>query len=260
MHGFAVDEHGKKMSKSIGNVTIPADIIKKHNIDTLRWWVAKHGGNMVISVKPDHFDESAEDIQTIRKILRYFIGYADQMLKSHDIHVNPERLTPLDIYSLNELFEFDRRAQKMSTEYRFQMCIATILNYTISHLSAFYLDKTKDRLYLNAKCENVEVFKVLSAHFHTLCKHLWPIAPHLVEEVWSYFDSSQPFYNSKFHVPDTYENAEFNEVMTIADKLFGIFKTKSKGVTWNFRVKIWCDEKTMNQLHVRIAPSPPHYF
>lgn len=239
------------MSKSIGNVTVPKDIIDNHNIDTLRWWVAAHTvGSGSISVKPHLIDQSAEGIQKIRKILRYLVGYADQMPKAHEFEITGNKLTPLDVYSLNTLVEFDRRAKQLAADYRFPLYVNNIAEYVFNDLSATYLDMTKDRLYLNVRHESDVILKIFFAHFHTLCKHLWPIAPHLVEEVWSYYDSNKPFYESTFHVPDSFENREFNEAMSVASKLIGLFRTNLKKSTWNYRLQICCDEKSLDQLHV----------
>lgn len=251
MHGFAVDDKGKKMSKSVGNVTVPKDIIDNHNIDTLRWWVASHTvGSGSISVKPHLFEQSAELIQKTRKILRYLVGYAEQMPKSLEFQINGAKLTPIDIHSLNNLVKFDRRGKQLANEYRFSLYVNNITDYVINDLSATYLDMTKDRLYLNGRDGNDEILKIFLVNFHTLCKHLWPITPHLVEEVWSYYDANKPFYESTYHVSDSFENIEFDEAMSIAHKLIGLFRTDLKKSTWCYRVEVWCDDKSLNELHV----------
>lgn len=252
MHGFAVDEKGKKMSKSLGNVIHPADMIAAHSMDTLRWWVAAHTvGAGPISVKPQLIDDSAELLAKIRKILRYLVGYADKMPKSPDFDIASDRLTPLDVHSLNALVTFDRRAQQLATDYRFPAYTLHIGDFVFNALSATYLHMTKDRLYLNDCRENGEIFKIFFAHFHTVCKHLWPIVPHLVEEVWSHYDAQRPFYASPFRVPDTFANAEFDEAMAVASTLIALFRANIKKDTWHYRAQVWCDEKAMGELQVR---------
>lgn len=111
-HGFVVDENGRKMSKSIGNVAHPKDIINEYGIDTLRHWVASHVVNQsAVSVKPHLIKHSAEKITGFRKLWKFMLGYieglADDGIES--IVVDYDKLSALDKWCLNALAQSHER-------------------------------------------------------------------------------------------------------------------------------------------------------
>lgn len=256
MHGFTVDENGTKMSKSLGNVIHPNEIIESHNIDALRWWVASHlVGQASIAVKPRLLGESAKAVQEIRKLLRYMVGFVDKMpsaesISSNGYHIDYDKLTPLDKYILNSLSKFDQLTQSLSAEYRFPMYINNINKYVNDDLSAFYVDIIKDKLYVGSPKDYNSVLGVLLAQFCIVNKVLWPIVPHLVEESWSYYSKNHPFYAFSFPVPTEWQNTEFDDVMKLCKDLVGIIRENINKTTWYFDVIISAGEEQIEKLQV----------
>lgn len=104
-HGFTVDEKGIKMSKSIGNVISPKDIITEHYVDAFRWWVASHAiQRSKIPVKSQLLAQAAENVARIRIILKFLLAYVPSATTEVDqIEFNFDKLTALDKYILNSL-------------------------------------------------------------------------------------------------------------------------------------------------------------
>lgn len=189
VHGFAVDENGLKMSKSLGNVIVPGDIIEQYGVDTLRWWVAHHATQHTsIPVGQTTLQGSAECVQKIRATLKYLVGCLgsrSEQTISTDIDLNQLRV--MDKHFLNTLYEFQKEVQKSYDSHHYNRAAATILNFVTNDLSAFYLHLIKDRLYCGTETEYSILQQVLYTAFMVLNKALWPITPHLVEECWSYY-------------------------------------------------------------------------
>lgn len=259
VHGFVVDENGMKMSKSVGNVTNPKDIIDEFNVDTLRWWVAGHlVGQSQVPVKQHLFEDASAAILKIRKVLRYLVGYMekcepiDDAKKGHAFNINMDKLPPLDVYMLNSLAKFEKRAQLLAAEYRFPGYTNTITKFVNSDLSAFYIDTIKDRMYSNSTHDTKETLNVLCAQFCIVNKVLWPIVPHLVEEVWSHYCKTQSFYSRQsITVPDEWHNNQYDSVMELTKQLIGMLRENITKPSWQYDVIILGSAEQIQQLQVK---------
>lgn len=259
MHGFIVDENGLKMSKSLGNVTYPKDIIDQFNVDTLRWWVAGHlVGQTQVPVKAHLLEASSAAVSKIRRILRYLVGYmeklppVDDTKKGREFNINIDQLPPLDVYMLNSLARFEKRSHGLASNYRYPTYINNINQFVNDDLSAFYIDTMKDRMYFGLADETKESLNVLCAQFCILNKVLWPIVPHLVEEVWSYYCKSQSFYNCQPTVPAEWQNNKYDSVMELVKQLIGMFRENITKTSWCHDVIVCGSAEQVQELQVNI--------
>lgn len=98
------------MSKSKGNIVSPSDIIKQYGVDTLRWWVITSNKDASIPVKANGLQFSSELITKFRKTLKYMVGFK-RLNNGAFPNIDAERLSALDKYFLNALFELDRKVR-----------------------------------------------------------------------------------------------------------------------------------------------------
>ncbi|XP_053686142.1 isoleucine--tRNA ligase, mitochondrial [Sabethes cyaneus] len=204
VHGFAVDENGMKMSKSLGNIIQPKEIVNQYGCDTLRWWVAAHAiQNTSIPVSHKLLSSSGESVQKIRGILRFLLGVVPDL--DVETKLTESNLKLVDKYFLQQLQQLHDTVFTLYESYQYNKASASTLTFCVSTLSGFYLHLIKDRLYCGTHEQYRNLQGILGQTFETLCKILWPIVPFLVEESWSY-RAQTPFF-------------EFSQRMASANRL-----------------------------------------
>lgn len=177
------------MSKSQGNVISPSEIISIHGTDALRWWVASHATqNSQIEVSKRLLDSSTESVQKIRSVLRFILGIVENMgNKNVELNITEcIELATLDRAMLYKMHIFDDQMTSLYGSYQFNRAATNILNFVTNDLSASYMHLIKDRLYCDSKDNYLKLQQVFYVIYSVLSKHLYPIVPFLVEEVWSY--------------------------------------------------------------------------
>ena len=153
-HGFTVDEKGRKMSKSIGNVISPAQMIEKLGVDGLRLWVASVdcSGDIVVS------DTSMSNVQEVFRKIRNTARFLLSNMYDFDINrdaIAIAEMRAIDIYALQQLYEVNRTVVRAFAEHEYSAVFHALANYCAVGLSAFYLDIVKDRLYVE-KADGLE--------------------------------------------------------------------------------------------------------
>lgn len=148
-HGYTVDDKGRKMSKSLGNVVAPQQIIDRMGTDGLRLWVASIEMQGDVVVSDALLNNVQESYRKIRNTCRFFL----QNLYDFDIEkdaIAPDALMALDTYALYELALFEQRVVKAYEQRNLTGVFHTFVDYCTGELSSFYLDIIKDRLYTDA--------------------------------------------------------------------------------------------------------------
>jgi isoleucyl-tRNA synthetase len=185
-HGFVVDGDGKKMSKSVGNVIVPEDIIKKYGADVLRLWVAAEDYRDDIRISKEILERLAEAYRRIRNTCRFLLGNLADFDPQCDC-VTPDALKAFDRYALDTLNQVIIRVRKAYEAFDFHVVFHTLYKYCTVDLSAYYLDVLKDRLYVE-KSDGLARRSAQTALHHVLSSLVRLMAPILVftaEEVWS---------------------------------------------------------------------------
>ena len=185
-HGYTVDEQGRKMSKSIGNVVAPQEIIKESGADVLRLWVLASDYKSDVSVSKNIIKQVTEVYRKIRNTARYILG------NTSDFDVNSpvayEDLQEIDKWALTRLNRLIATCTKAYDTYEFHEAYQAINQFCVVDMSQFYLDIIKDRLY-TSKPDSVErraAQTVMHEILSCLVRILAPMTCFTAEEIWSY--------------------------------------------------------------------------
>ncbi len=149
-HGFTVDEHGRKMSKSLGNVVSPQQMVERLGTDGLRLWASSidNTGDAVVS---DVLLKNVQEVlRKVRNTCRFLLSNINDFDMTTDA-VSLEKMQTVDKYALQELFEVYEEIIHAYQEYDFTRVFHVLGTYCAVNLSAFYLDIIKDRLYVEKK-------------------------------------------------------------------------------------------------------------
>ncbi|MFZ3587998.1 isoleucine--tRNA ligase [Bacillus sp. DJP31] len=186
-HGFALDEQGRKMSKSIGNVIVPSKVTNQYGADILRLWIASVDFQSDVRVSDNSFKQVSEVYRKVRNTFRFLLGNLadfDQMTNA----VSNENLREVDLYMLVKLNKLIDKVKKSYELYDFAGIYHSIHNFCTMELSSFYLDFAKDILYIESENHHDRrcIQTVLYESLLTLTKLVAPILPHTADEVWPY--------------------------------------------------------------------------
>ncbi|WP_288162712.1 isoleucine--tRNA ligase [Dubosiella newyorkensis] len=184
-HGFVMDEKGVKMSKSQWNSVAPSEITKKYGADILRLWATSVDYQADCSMGQNILKQVAENYRKVRNTFRFLMANLDNNTFNKENLVPVNELSKLNQYILVKLNEVIRASIKAYNEYRFADVVSMLTNFMTNELSAYYLDYTKDILYI----ENVDdperrqVQTVLYECLDALTRLWAPILVHTCEEI-----------------------------------------------------------------------------
>ena len=184
-HGFVMDGEGKKMSKSIGNVVTPQEIIKVYGTDILRLWAASVDYRNDTKIGDNIIKQLAEIFKKTRNTARFLLGNIFDFDPAVD-YVKYEDLKPIDKFALHKLNKVIAEITESFESYEFYKYFQALQNFATNDLSSFYLDIVKDRLYTAGKkslsrraCQTV-----LYENLQALVRVLTPVMPHQAEDIW----------------------------------------------------------------------------
>jgi isoleucyl-tRNA synthetase len=191
-HGFVVDGEGKKMSKSVGNVIQPQDLIKEYGADILRLWVSAEDYRDDIRISDEILKRLTEAYRRIRNTCRFLLGNIADFDPERDM-VPVKDMEEMDRFALDTLNRTIERCLKAYERYDFHVVFHTLHNYCTVDLSSLYLDILKDRLYCE-KTDGPLRRSAQSALYHVqsaLVRLMAPILVFTAEEVWSRFAGNE---------------------------------------------------------------------
>ena len=215
-HGFVVDGKGLKMSKSLGNVIAPEDILKKYGADILRIWVASSNYAEDLRIDYSILDQHAESYRKIRNTFRYLLGNLNDKFENIDLeNLNLESLPELEKFLLNKIYNLNERYIKYFENYDFHNLYKELLNFCTVDLSAFYFDIRKDTLY----CDSLNSEKrksciiILNILLDSLLKWFAPILSFTTEEIYQLVSKkNKSIHLEKFqNFPKKFKNEELEK-------------------------------------------------
>lgn len=180
-----MDEHGRKMSKSLGNTVAPQDIIKQYGADILRLWVGSVDSAEDQRIGPEIIKTNVDAYRKMRNTLRFMLGSLS--------HYQGEEVALADMNELEQLMlhrlaDLDIQVRDAYNAFDSKRVCSTLFNFMTLELSAFYFDVRKDSLYCDApsSIKRKSSLYVIEQLFRHLTLWLAPILPFTMEESWSY--------------------------------------------------------------------------
>ncbi|MCK4859604.1 MAG: isoleucine--tRNA ligase, partial [Candidatus Omnitrophica bacterium] len=191
-HGFVVDGEGRKMSKSLGNVISPQEIINKRGADVLRLWAASADYNEDIKISSAILDSVIQSYRRIRNTVRFLLSNLFDFNPQKD-KIDYNKLMEIDKWALLETHILLREVNKGYEKFQFHKVCQLIQNFCTVKMSTLYLDILKDRLYTFAK-DSVERRAAQTSLYQillTLTKVIAPILNFTAEEIWGYIPDAK---------------------------------------------------------------------
>jgi isoleucyl-tRNA synthetase len=224
-HGFVLDEKGHKMSKSVGNVVDPNQIINggknqqqepAYGADVLRLWVSSVDYNADVPIGQTILKQLMDARNKIRNTARFLLGNLHDFNPEIDA-VAYDDLPELDRYMLHRITEVFEEVTDAYESFQFFKFFQTVQNFCVVDLSNFYLDIAKDRLYISSanSLRRRSCQTVLQIALENLTKAIAPVLCHLAEDIWQFLPYKTP-YKSVFQsgwvtLNPSWKNADFVE-------------------------------------------------
>ena len=189
-HGYVVDGYGRKMSKSIGNVIAPEELIKKFGAEIIRLWVSSVDYHEDIRISDVILNRLVDAYRRIRNTCRFILGNLFDF--EGRLAVNPEEMLPLDRHAVDGVIQLHAQWQKAYADFEFHKVFHGLHTFCITGLSAFYLDIVKDRLYVSAadSRERRSAQTALWLILRLLLRDMAPILSFTTEEIFQLLPGS----------------------------------------------------------------------
>ncbi len=208
-HGWTLDERGRPMSKSLGNVVLPSEICEKWGADLLRLWVASQEYQADVKMSERVMTQLSEAYRKIRNTFRFALGNLFDFEPGRDALAN-EQLDEIDRWMLERTADLVKKCREWYTAYDFHRVYHAIHDYCVVDLSAFYFDVLKDRLYTKAarnrsrRSAQTAIWKISSA----LARLAAPILVFTMEEIWKHLPKTSGYAES-VHIAQFPEARDF---------------------------------------------------
>jgi isoleucyl-tRNA synthetase len=270
-HGFILDEHGRAMSKSVGNVVAPEEIIKTYGADILRLWVTTQDYSEDLRIGDNVIKQTADAYRKIRNTFRFLLGNLSDFDYEKDA-VAYEELNPIDQWAVTRLKKLVGEVTEDYNEYRFSNVFRKIYNFTNLDLSSFYFDILKDLLYTYKRDgkDRRSAQTVLNRILDALTRLIAPVLVFTSEEVWKQIAPE----GGSIHVqemPKAEDYADFSEtfremeaLIPLRDevlKAMEIARSEKKiGASLEAKVQIELKNPDLESILKKYADFMPVYF
>jgi isoleucyl-tRNA synthetase len=183
-HGFTLDEHGRKMSKSLGNVTVPQKIIAEHGADILRLWVGSVDYSDDQRIGPEIIKSITDNYRKLRNTIRWMLGSLAHFNESERVALAD--MPELERLMLHRLAELDGHVRAAYAAYEYNRVVTALTSFMTGDLSAFYFDIRKDALYCDAPSSLTRraALTVIDEIFRRVVTWLAPVLAFTCEEAW----------------------------------------------------------------------------
>lgn len=229
-HGFTVDGQGRKMSKSIGNVVSPQDVINKLGADILRLWVASTDYSSEMTVSDEILKRSADSYRRIRNTARFLLANLNGFDPATDM-VAPEKMVVLDRWAVDCAYNCQKDILAAYEAYDFHQVVQKLMKFCSIDMGSFYLDIIKDRQY-TAKKDSIARRSCQTALYlisEALVRWMAPILSFTADEIWQLlpgkrnkFVFTEEWYDCLFPLDssETMDNAYWEDIQKIRSEVY----------------------------------------
>jgi isoleucyl-tRNA synthetase len=233
-HGFTVDEHGRKMSKSLGNGIEPQDIMKTLGADILRLWIASADYSNEMSLSQEILKRNADAYRRLRNTARFLLGNLHGFDPS--VHLRPlEDMVMLDRWIVHRAWEVQQKIAAAYERYDFAEIVQALLNFCSVDLGSLYLDVTKDRLYTmgedsrGRRSAQSAMYRIAEA----FTRWIAPVLSFTADEMWQYlpgervgnvlfatwYDGLAPLPEHSLSEPAALSAADFDRLLALREQV-----------------------------------------
>ena len=259
--GFVMDGKGQKMSKSIGNVILPEDIMKQYGADIIRLWVSSVDYESDVRISDDILKQVSESYRKIRNTIRFMLSNVSDFDPETDVIAENE-LPEADKYMMANFRILVNDILDAYENYQFSDVYKKVINFITIDLSAFYLDFAKDIVYIEAtkSVKRLAMQTVMYRILKDLIRLLTPILVHTMEEAWEVLPGTNDFVQlaempEKYDVTNDFETVEswdvFFELQSSVRKALEIAKNQEIDPikkSFEARVKVYADSERYDRL------------
>jgi isoleucyl-tRNA synthetase len=213
-HGFVVDAEGRKMSKSLGNVIAPQQVMNSLGADILRLWVAAADYRQEMSVSDEILKRVSDAYRRIRNTARFLLGNLDGFDPANALP--SEQMLPFDRWAVGRAMQIQKEICTAYEDYQFMQVYQKVNNYCTMELSAVYLDVLKDRLYTTQR-DSIARRSAQTAMHHileSLVRWIAPVLSYTAEEIWELMpgEREQSVLMSRWYEHDfAADNADYDD-------------------------------------------------
>ena len=226
-HGFTVDKDGKKMSKSLGNVMSPQEVISTLGADVLRLWIASTDYRSEMTISKEILQRTSESYRRIRNTTRYLLGNLEGFEPSKALPY--EELLDLDKWAVRLSASMQKQIEASYDSYQFHQIYQRLHQFCVVDMGGFYLDILKDRLYTTPQNSRARLSAQTAMQhiLESLVRVLTPILSFTAEEIWGHMagerEESVLFatrYAALDELPeDEQEDTKWSEVISIRNEV-----------------------------------------
>ena len=229
-HGFVVDGQGRKMSKSLGNIVTPQEVMNKLGADILRLWIASTDYSGEMSYSDEIIKRAADSYRRIRNTARFLLANLNGFDPVKDM-IKPEDMVVLDRWAVSMAKEAQEQIIQAYENYDFHKVVQRIMQFCSIEMGSFYLDIIKDRQY-TAKSDSIARHSCQTALYHiaqAMVRWIAPVLSFTADEIWQYLPAGEKsefvfedeWYNSLFTLAEseTLNSAYWAQILTIRSEV-----------------------------------------
>jgi isoleucyl-tRNA synthetase len=220
-HGFVVDDKGRKMSKSLGNVVAPQKVMNSLGADVLRLWVAATDYSAEMNVSDEILKRTSDSYRRIRNTVRFLLGNLHGFDPARDA-LPPAELVAIDRWTIERARRLQAEVTEAYREYEYHLIYQKVHNFCVVDLGAFWLDILKDRLY-TTPARGFPRRSAQTAMYHVaeaMVRWLAPILSFTAEEIWKLLPGERAasvFLGTWWTLPDVHpaEGIDWEAVLAL---------------------------------------------